>query len=298
MKKTLLIFALILIISGCTPKPTTNQQLTVMTSLFPQFDFAREIAKDRVQVDLLLPPGVEPHAFDPTPSQMVAINKADLFIFTNHEMEPWVARITQNIGDEGPTLLESSDGIAFIMDADHDHGYDPHVWLDPRNAKIMVQNITDALSELDPENQSFYQENARVYLKQLDALDATFDAIFEQAQLDTIIYGGHFAFGYLMDRFNITILSPYVGFAPDAEPTAKAIAQLVNTIEAKAIDIIFFEELIEPRIANIISEQTNTKAMLLHGAHNITKAEMEAGVSYLSIMNDNAIKLKEALHSD
>ena len=320
MKKVwILLTVLLLALAGCTNNQNeTNDKLSVITSLFPQYDFVREIGKDKVDVSLLLSPGVESHAFDPTPSQIIAITQSDLFIYTNPEMEPWIDQIVENVKDDGTLILESSKGIQFIEgshdhsedehdDEDHDdqneqdehdedHLVDPHVWLDPLNAKIMVTNISNALIELDPENEAFYTENTNAYLAKLDDLNDTFEEVFNESPNDTIIYGGHFAFGYLADRFDLTILSPYTGFSPDAEPTANAISELIKTIEEKNIKIIFFEELIEPRVANVIAEQTNTTPMLLHGAHNVTKQEMDSNITYIEIMHENAEKLKEALN--
>jgi len=320
MKKVwILLTVLLLALAGCTNNQNeTNDKLSVITSLFPQYDFVREIGKDKVDVSLLLSPGVESHAFDPTPSQIIAITQSDLFIYTNPEMEPWIDQIVENVKDDGTLILESSKGIQFIEgshdhsedehdDEDHDdqneqdehdedHLVDPHVWLDPLNAKIMVTNISNALIELDPENEAFYTENTNAYLAKLDDLNDTFEEVFNESPNDTIIYGGHFAFGYLADRFDLTILSPYTGFSPDAEPTANAISELIKTIEEKNIKIIFFEELIEPRVANVIAEQTNTTPMLLHGAHNVTKQEMDSNITYIEIMLENAEKLKEALN--
>lgn len=317
MKKIfVLVIVILLMLVGCSNNQAEkNQKLSVIATLFPQFDFVREIAGDKVDVSLLLPPGVESHAFDPTPSQIITITQSDLFIYTNSDMEPWIDQIVENVKDDGPIILESSNGIRFIKglhdhddvhDDDHDDDYDddhddedlvdPHVWLDPLNAKVMVTNITNALIELDPENASFYRANSDNYLIELDKLNDTFEDAFINTSNDTIVYGGHFAFGYLADRFDLNILSPYTGFSPDSEPTANAIVELINVINEKNIKIIFFEELIEPRVANVIAEQTNTTPMLLHGAHNITKDEMDANITYLEIMYDNAEKLKEALN--
>src|SRR5690554_846728 len=306
MKKVwILLTVLLLALAGCTNNQNeTNDKLSVITSLFPQYDFVREIGKDKMDVSLLLSPGVESHAFDPTPSQIIAITQSDLFIYTNPEMEPWIDQIVENVKDDGTLILESSKGIQFIEGShdhsedehDEDHLVDPHVWLDPLNAKIMVTNISNALIELDPEDEAFYTENTNAYLAKLDDLNDTFEEVFNESPNDTIIYGGHFAFGYLADRFDLTILSPYTGFSPDAEPTANAISELIKTIEEKNIKIIFFEELIEPRVANVIAEQTNTTPMLLHGAHNVTKQEMDSNITYIEIMHENAEKLKEALN--
>lgn len=328
MKKTYIsiFIVFILFLTSCASPNTDveSDKIQVFTSLFPQFDFVREIGQDKVDVTLLLSPGVEAHSFDPTPSQIISITQSDLFIYTNEEMEPWIDKIVENVKNESPLIVESSLGVEYIQgtyshshdeedhneneNQNHDHeddekdhnedettSIDPHVWLDPINAKIMVLNILDALIEVDPDNRSFYQNNANDYLNKLDDLDEVFRSVFISTDNDTIVYGGHFAFGYLADRFDLTILSPYTGFSPDSEPTASAISELIQTIRDKNIKIIFYEELIDPKVARVISEQTNTEAMLLHGAHNLTPQEMENNVTYLEIMHTNAEKLRKAL---
>ena len=295
----------LLLLSGCSnSNPENDERIQVITSLFPQYDFVRQIAKDKVALTLLLPPGVEAHSFDPTPSQIISITQSDLFIYTNEALEPWIDKIVENVKSDRPLIVESSLGIQYLKDNEtHSEDdvespnelVDPHVWLDPLNAKIMVTNILNALISVDPVNESFYLNNANDYLKQLDDLDNEYTTLFESTDNDTIVYGGHFAFGYLAERFNLTILSPYTGFSPDSEPTASAISELIQTINEKNIKIIFYEELIDPKVARVISDQTGTEAMLLHGAHNLTPQEMEDGITYLEIMYENANKLRKAL---
>lgn len=310
-KLSIILFILpLLLLTSCNSlnSESDDNKIQVITSLFPQYDFVREIAQDKVKLTLLLPPGVESHSFDPTPSQIISITQSDLFIYTNKEMEPWIDKIVENVKSDKPLIIESSLGINYLKGS-HTHNnhegeehedeqdslVDPHVWLDPLNAKIMVSNILDALISIDPENQSFYQNNANVYLNKLDNLDEVFRSVFVLTDNDTIVYGGHFAFGYLANRFDLTILSPYTGFSPDSEPTASAISELIKTINEKNIKIIFYEELIDPKVARVISSQTNTEAMLLHGAHNLTPQEMKNNVTYLEIMHENAEKLRKAL---
>lgn len=389
-------------ISGCTPTITSDKPV-VMVSLFPQYDFVRAIAQDKVEVVLLLPPGVEPHAYEPTPATIIQIVEADLFIYTNELMEPWIAKIVENVKGDSLLLLDSSKGIGFIehhhdhdedayhelletfdhlhqeyevetltaqqvlnemrllmhafleledthdhddhddqkvsptfvieelhhilheyfddkIDAqsalneisevlalayeidDHDeaddHGHDsedPHIWLDPQNAIIMVNNILEGLIQIDPSNESFYRNNAQAYIQELLTLDAAFVDLFEKAKTNTIIYGGHFAFGYLANRFNLTILSPYTGFSPDAEPTAQAIAQLIDTMKDLQIDTIYFEELVDPKTARVLSEQTGASMLLLHGAHNLTTEERASNLTFIEIMYENIEHLKTGL---
>ena len=216
MKKYILtlIVGLTLVLNGCTPTQTDNNKITVITSLFPQYDFVRQITQDKVNVTLLLPAGVEPHSFEPTPQTIVTIGNADIFVYTNAMMEPWIEKVIDNVKQDNLLIVESSLGIEYIEhqeeeeheeeEEDHEE-LDPHVWLDPMNAKIMAQNILDALITADPENAEFYKANAAALFIELDELKADYDEVFLDQAHKTIIYGGHFAFGYLANRYGLEI---------------------------------------------------------------------------------------------
>lgn len=286
----------ILILSACQNETNKNDKPTVIVTLFPHYDMVRAIAQDNVNLSLLLPSGVEPHAYEPSPRTIININESDLLIYTSNRMETWMSGVFNQLNQNGPVIVDSSKDIKFIKDEDEDDEYDPHYWLDPLNAKIMVENITHGLGEIDPTNADFYRTNANDYLRKLDELDANFVDLFQHVKMNKIIYGGHFAFGYLAARFNIEILSPYAGYSPDAEPSVSSLTELIDTMKQNNINVIFYEELIDPKIARIISEQTGATIEVLHGAHNVSKEEMEEGISYFDIMNNNIAKLKVALN--
>ena len=309
MKKYILtlIVGLTLVLNGCKPAQTDNNKITVITSLFPQYDFVRQIAKDKVNVTLLLPAGVEPHSFEPTPQTIVTIGDADIFVYTNAMMEPWIEKVIENVKQDNLLIVESSLGIEYIEhleeeeleeeEEEHDE-LDPHVWLDPMNAKIMAQNVLDALIAVDPANADFYRNNADALFLQLDDLKAEYDEVFLDPTHKTIIYGGHFAFGYLANRYGLEILSPYTGFSPNAEPTPQAIIELIDRMNELNIKTIYYQELIDPKTARVIAEQTGAKMVLLHGAHNVTTEELQSGATYVSIMRDNAKKLMEGFKNE
>jgi zinc transport system substrate-binding protein len=160
----------------------------------------------------------------------------------------------------------------------------------------MVENVTNGLIEMDPENKEFYQANSEKYLQELDVLDNEFIDLFDRVKLNKIIYGGHFAFGYLAHRFNVEILSPYTGYSPDAEPSVSSLTELIDVMESNQIKVIFYEELVDPKIARTISEQTGAEIEVLHGAHNLSVEEMEQGLTYFDVMRSNIEKLKVALN--
>lgn len=310
MKKSKMIISTIIILlllgalSACgSNEIIENDKLTIITTLFPQYDFAREIVKDKGEVSLLLPPGVEAHSYEPTPQDIVKIRNADVFIYTSEYMEPWAVKMVKDIGSDQLKVVNLSEGLSLIeSDDDHDDehhpeadGKDPHTWLDPVYAEIMVENISDAISEVDPINAEFYNDNAKDYMEKLQVLDKNFKDVFSKTKSDTIIYGGHFAFGYFTQRYGLKHLSPYSGFSPNAEPTPNKIVELIKKLEDLDVKVIYYEELVDPKVANIIAEATGAKIELLHGAHNISKNELESGITYLDIMYENLEKLKEGL---
>ena len=305
MFKRLTVLILVLaLLSACQTTVQVEDKPQIMVSLFPQYDIIRQIAQDKVDVELFLPEGSEPHSYEPSASTLMKIVEADLFVYSSDELEPWVKRLVEGNASEDLIVLDASNGIT-LLEADHGHegededeeelAFDPHYWLDPQNMIIMSESIRDALIEIDPENEAFYIENANSYIASLKELDSNWQDLFDRAQLNQIIYGGHFAFGYLSHRFGLEILSPYSGYAPDAEPSAQALAGLMDVLAEKEINVIFYEELIDPRVARIIAEQAKVKIEVLHGAHNLNAEEMQAGWTYVSIMEDNIEKLKEAL---
>ena len=303
-KRLTVLFVVLALLSACQTTVQVEDKPQIMVSLFPQYDIIRQIAQDKVDVELFLPAGSEPHSYEPSASTLMKIVEADLFVYSSDELEPWVKRLVEGNASENLIVLDASNGIT-LLEADHGHegededeeelAFDPHYWLDPQNMIIMSESIRDALIEIDPENEAFYIENANSYIDSLKELDSNWQDLFDRAQLNQIIYGGHFAFGYLSHRFGLEILSPYSGYAPDAEPSAQALAGLMDVLAEKEINVIFYEELIDPRVARIIAEQAKVKIEVLHGAHNLNAEEMQAGWTYVSIMEDNIEKLKEAL---
>ncbi len=294
----------------------------VITTLFPTYDFARQIGRDKIDLTLLLPPGVEPHAYEPKPQDIVKISKADIFIYTGKTMEPWVENILKGISNKNLLVVDASSGIGLMSEDDHDldeelqegghhdgkhseahdeHGHhhhggkDPHIWLDLANDQIIVDTITKALIEKDLTNKEFYSKNAEEYKLKLASLDNRFKETLATAKHKTIIYGGHFAFGYFAKRYGLEYNSPYKGFSPNAEPSPKSIVELMGKMKKTGSKYIYHEELLDPKIARTIADETGAKLELLHGAHNISKDELSQGKTFLDIMEDNLNKLKIGL---
>lgn len=320
LKKLAYIFSVMmsLILVGCSVESKTTStsdtdKLQIVTTLFPQYDFARQIAGDKAEVTLLLPPGMESHSYEPTPADIIKINKADLFIYTGESMETWAHQIVESIDNTDVYVLDVSVGVSLLgtgleeeehdheEEDDHDHeaedhtGHnhtnDPHIWTSPKNAKIMVNSILEALCEVDPENADYYKANAEAYQLQLDELDESLQSVMMNAKRTTIYHSGRFAMQYLMRDYGID----YVSAPFEAEPSAALVAQMISEIKANNVPAIYYEELIDPKIGQMISEETGAQLLLLHSTHNVSKADFDSGVTYVSLMQQNIENLKIGL---
>jgi zinc transport system substrate-binding protein len=281
--------------------PHAAGKLTVVTTLYPLYDFTRAVAGDKAEVALLMPPGVEPHSYEPKPEDMVRLSKADVVIYTNEVMEPWAVKLLKTVAQK-PQVVDASRGVALLKagseEAEHDHqhtgGIDPHIWLDFANAQIMVQNIADGLSAKDPANRDYYQANARSYQQELKKLDDEFRAGLQNCAKRVFLHGGHFAFSYLAKRYQLSYRSAQA-INPDSEPTPARIAELIEQMRANGLKYVYCEELLSPATAQMIARETGAQVLVLNGAHNIGKEDFDRKVSFLTLMRQNLANLRKGL---
>jgi len=286
-----------------------EKALSIVTTIFPLYDIAKSVGGEYADVSLLLPPGVEPHSFEPKPSDIFNISNADIFIYMGEVMEPWAEDVRKNIqtsvsivntGSEANFAFRSAPTGYIEPSAQRDHnndgksGVDPHVWLDFSNASKIVSAVEKAFVERDAAHAYVYRNNALEYQKKLEMLDDEYRRVLALCKTKRIVYGGHYAFGYLANRYNLTY-SAAQGIAPDAEPSIKDIVDLTNQIRQEKIGAIFYEELSSPKIAEIIAEETNVRMYLLNAAHNVSKEDIERNVSFFSIMRENLNNLQAGL---
>ena len=289
-----------------TVEKVDGAKLQLITTLFPLYDFARVIGGSRVQVHLLLPPGVEPHGFDPRPEDIVRISKASLFVYTSPDMEPWAAKLLAGtVAGTVATVAAGAQSRYLQMtgsEAGHEHGHDherrsgrdPHVWLDLGNAGLMVDAITDGLVRKDPASSAYYQGNAATLKGELQELDLKFRQGLAACRTKEFVSGGHYAFAYLANRYGLSYSSAY-GISADTEPPAKTLIQLVEQLKSKQIHYLFSEELLSPRVSETIAKEAGVKLLPLHGLHNISRDELAQGVTFISLMEKNLLNLRTGL---
>jgi zinc transport system substrate-binding protein len=298
---SLLFYALLCLAVPATGKST----IRVVATLFPLEEFARAVGGERVQVDLLLPPGAEPHDWEPRPSDVIRISKADVFIYSSAQMEPWVHDIIKAVGNSSMEVVEASRGLELISGADQDStiessggekvgAFDPHVWLDFENDAAIMDKIVPVFSAKDPEGASLYRENARKYTQQLRALDARYREALLKCQRRELVFGGHAAFAYLAKRYGLKQISLY-GLSPDSEPTPKHLAKVMAIAREHQVRAIYVEPFVSDKLARVLASEVGAEILVLNPAENRTLEQQRAGVSFMSIMEENLQSLKKGL---
>lgn len=311
MKKLIIALSFImLLLCSCGEPSTDNEKINIVATMFPQYDFARNIAGENADVELLLDFGADSHSYEPTPADIVKIAGADLFIYTGGEMELWAAKLLESAdvkkAVEGGTLhmLDLSEYVELIPMHEHEHDhedghgheeYDTHIWTSPSNAQKMCEAIAATLTELDESNTDTYAAGLAAYTDKLNALGEKMTEVADSAALDTIYFGGSFAFRYLFDEIGLAHVSIYEGCASHAEPSAADIAKMVDEIKASGAKYVVYDSPSEKKIAESIAAESGAEVLHLHAIHNITKAEFDAGEDYISLMEKNIETLGKAL---
>jgi zinc transport system substrate-binding protein len=280
-----------------------NNKLRVITTTFPLYDFARNIGGDKIKVSLLLPPGSDAHNFEPRPEDIIKISKSDIFLFTNFEMEHWAYRIIKAVTEKSGMLAVEAGSGALLIPFSEDEGeknaskFDPHIWLDFDNARIMTDNITAALVKRDSRNSDYYSKNARDYKLKLLELDNKYREQLSKCQNKEILHAGHWAFAYLANRYHLRYIAAY-NTSADSEPSPQKILSLIEQVKSQKIPYIFYEDLIAPRLAQTIADETGAGLLKLNNGHDISKNDLKKDKTFISLMEENLLNLKKGMRCE
>ena len=295
----------------------SDGRLEIAATVFPAYDFAREIGGERVSVTLLVPPGSEAHSYEPTPQDILLLERCALLVANGGESEAWLSSVTDGLSRMPETVYmldcvsalaeETREGMQSggIFSRGHDHGghgdhehdeeYDEHVWTSPVNAIEICNVICDRLCALDPAGAEQYRANCRAYTARLAALDAGFRGAADNASCHTLIFADRFPVRYFVEEYGFDYYAAFPGCADDAEPSARTVAFLIDKVRAERVPAVFYIEFSNEKMADIICEETGCRKLLFHSCHNVTAAQLADGVSYLELMEQNLVNLKEAL---
>lgn len=317
-------FALILICTLClalcacgqqAQAPETDGGVNIVATVFPAYDFARQIAGDDGNVTLLIPPGSEAHSYEPTPQDIIRIQNCDLLVCNGGESEAWLDEILSGMGNEIPTIVmldcvdalteEDKDGMQVHKHHDHDHDhdhdehedeeYDEHVWTSPVNAQLICRAISAALCQADPAHASDYTARCVDYCAELQELDADFRGVIANAKRHTLIFADRFPVRYFVEEYGLDYFAAFPGCADDAEPSARTVAFLIDRVREEQAPAVLYIEFSNQKMADIVCEDTGCEKLLFNSCHNVTADQLRGGVTYLELMRENLETVKEAL---
>ncbi|MBR3692717.1 MAG: zinc ABC transporter substrate-binding protein [Clostridia bacterium] len=285
------------LLCGCAPAQPAAEGLSVVCTVFPAYDFVREIAGDAVNLRLLIEPGKELHTFDPTPRDMAAVAGCDLFVYVGGESDGWAETLCAETQGTSLAMMSLVSELCAAGDGhDHDHGeYDEHIWTSPKMAAEIVCGISDALQRLDPANAAEYAARTEAYVDKLSGLSAELAQTVAAGSRRELIFGDRFPMLYFTEELGLTADAAFPGCSSETEPSAAKLAALIDRVRREKIPVVLKCELSSGVVAEAIAEAGGARVMTLHSCHNVTVEEWERGESYLSLMRANILVLSEAL---
>lgn len=314
MKKRLISLALALVLAlsltGCAlDRPRDSDKLQVVCTLFPYYDFVRQIGGDHVDVTLLIAAGREVHSFEPTPLDAIRLSEADVFIYNGGESEEWVEDLLDAAGENIGTVLTMMDHADVLAEEVQEgmqvrHGgeededeieYDEHIWTSPVIAMELCRVIGEALMEADPAHAGDYQARLDEYLAQLETLDQDFRQVVDGAKRTTLVFGDRFPLLYFCRTYGLDYRAAFHGCSGDTEPSLATLKYLIDKVNAEDIPVVYTIELSSQKIADAIAETTGAKVLTFQSCQTVSRADFDGGATYLSLMRRNVEALKEGL---
>lgn len=325
MKRILsIIIALVLLVtvSGCGFKEPKHNKLNIVCTIFPQYDFVRNIAKDKAEVKMLVPLGTESHDFQfesLTVADLKMVAMADAVIYVGGESDfDWIQKLMKTIKNDKTKWLAMTDTVDALeelisesMADEHSHShadahehegehydggaYDEHVWTSPKSSKKIVAAIVDLLISLDKENEDFYKANSEEYFKQLDLLDKSLTEAVSTASNKKLIFGDRFPFRYLCADYGLDFDAAFLGCSSNVDPSISQMTSLSKSAIESGVKVIFYMENSNPVYAKQIAKTVGGVALMLNSCHTFSKEQLDNKVTYISVMSDNISKISEAL---
>ena len=271
----------------------SGQGHKILVTFYPIYQFTKAIGKEKIDVSIIIPPGIEPHDWEPTIQDIQKMKDADMIVINGAGLESWITKITSinpnvmivDTSSDIPLLEKNSNGLDKIAKKD------PHIWLDPVLAKKQVQNIADGLIKLDPQNANYYQQNANDYKAKLDILDNEIKIDLSTCDKKDFL-SFHDAFSYFSKEYGLHQHTIVGGLDPETEPTAPALQQITKDAQSLGLNVIFTEEAANPRVSQVIADEIHGKVLVLSPLEVTNK-----NIDYISKMEQNLSNLKEALCS-
>ena len=330
MKKTIIILLISAIVMGLAfangAVETSKGNLKVIATIFPQYDWIREILGDNpagIEVRLLLDNGVDLHNYQPSADDIVAISTCDLFVYVGGESDEWVEDVLESSSNRNMKTVNLIDALGSLVkeeeikegmqadDHEHDHEheheheheeeaeYDEHVWLSLRNAKVLCAAIESALETIDPANATVYRTNLDSYVGKLDLLDREYSDVVGGSSFRTLLFGDRFPFRYMVDDYGLDYYAAFIGCSAETEASFETIAFLVSKVDSLGLRNVMTIDGSDRKIARTIVENSRSKdlgILTLNSLQTVSASDVKQGISYLGVMQENLGVLKKALN--
>ena len=311
----------ILMLSACQTKKGLPKEevFSVVTTIYPEYDWVKTLTRGqqgRYEITLLLDNGADLHSYQPSANDIITIQDCDMFIYVGGESDEWVEDVLAGAKNENMVVINlmevlgdavKEEEVVEGMEAEEEEEEgeeeeaekDEHVWLSLSNAKICCEAITDGLEKIDHENQSDYESRLLDLKAQMDKLDEEYKEVVRNAKTKTVLFGDRFPFRYLTDDYGLTYYAAFVGCSAESEASFKTVLFLAEKVDEEKLSTILTLESSDDKLANTIRENTklkNQKILKMNSLQSVTKADVDAGLSYIDVMRDNLEVLKEALN--
>ena len=313
MKKILIIcLCTIMLLCGCTLQNNTSRnnggKINIVTTVFPLYDFARNVAGDKANIDMLVTFGAEVHSYEPTPRDIIKIIDSDLFINLGSSVDEWTDKVTEAADGKSLNTLSAMDSVDIkdeeaVEGMEEERGHsehapepDEHIWTSPKNAELIVKSICSALEKADPSNAGYYKKNAENYIYELNRLDGDIRSAVEGAKRKTVVFADRFPMRYFADEYGLEYFAAFPGCSSESEPSAATISFLIEKVKSEHIPVVFFTETSDGKVADTICEASGAEKLLFHSCHNITKQQFDGKATYISLMKQNLKALQTALN--
>ena len=294
--------------SGEINTNSNDNRMNITTTSFSSYDLVKHIVGDKAKVVYLLGPGVDAHSYEPSASDLVKIQDADIFIYIGGEMEKWTEKVMGSdvLNTENTEMIKVSDAVETIeeqeidgaeeeIEEEEEGAFDEHIWTSPTNAIKMLNYLCEKISLQDEENREFYEANAKAYENEIAKLRSKIKEITDNKKRDRLVFGDKMPMQYFLNEFGLKASAAFSGCSTETEPSSKTIAYLVNKVKEEEIPVVFYIELSTGKTAKAIANETGAKAMQIQTLHNISKEDFENGETYVSLMTRNLDVLKAAL---
>ena len=298
----ILVFSLMFLV-GCSSKEDKvetpkKDKLSIVCTVFPSYDFARQIIGELGEVELLLPASAESHSFNPTLSDIALVEGCDVFIYVGGEIDPWASEIVENSSNKeriNLSLLEALEVEKKHNHDEHEDEVDEHVWTSISISITICKKISEALCEKDKENEAKISLTTSEYIEKLKELKSSFETVVKNAANDTLIFADRFPFYWFTKEFSLNYVAALSGCSSDTEPTLTALKNVIDAVKNSGTNMVLYIEGSSGSIADKVVDETGAKKRVFHSCHNVSIDEKENGETYISLMQKNLEVLKEAL---